>query len=196
MVRKLKDFSKVQKEFMVKIAREAIEDGIMHTKKETPPRCPERLLENGACFVSLHMKDNLRGCIGSLEAHEPLIKNIIRNAKNAAFHDPRFMALQKDEMEDVNIEISILTKPEKMDYIGGRDLIRKLKAPEHGVILSKGGRSATFLPVVWEHFKEGKNYDKIGFLTELCMKAGLNPDDWEKGCDIEIYQAILVKEND
>jgi len=195
-VRKLKDFSEDEKEFMLKIVREVIEDGIMHIEKKIPPRVPVRLLENGACFVSLHMKSDLRGCIGSLEAHEPLIKNIIRNAKNAAFHDPRFMALQKDEMEDIDIEISILTKPEKMVYIDDRDLIRKLKAPEHGVILRKQGRSATFLPIVWEHFKEGKNYDKIGFLTELCMKAGLNIDDWEKDCDIEVYRAILVKEND
>jgi len=193
-VRKLQDFSKAEKEFMLKIARESIEDGVMHIKKEMPKRVPSRLLENGACFVTLTHEGHLRGCIGSLEAHEPLIKNIIRNAYNAAFRDPRFMPVQKDEIEDIDIEISVLTKPKELKYSDERDLLNKLNPPYDGVILSKSGRSATFLPTVWEHFKIDGIYDKIGFLTELCLKAGLDIDEWKKGCKIEIYHTIVIRE--
>jgi AmmeMemoRadiSam system protein A len=194
-VRKLQDFSEEDSVFLLKIARETIENGIMRLKKEVPQRCPKKFLEKGACFVSLHQKGHLRGCIGSLEAHEPLIKNVIRNAYNAAFKDPRFMPLQQNEMEDVDIEISILTKPEELKYSDYKDLLKKLKAPIDGVILEKNHRSATFLPVVWEHFARHNGYDKEGFLAELAIKAGLGPDDW-KDAKIEIYHAILVREND
>jgi len=194
-VRKLQDFSKEEKVFMLKIARETIENAIMHAKKDIPPRCPSRLLEEGACFVTLEHEGHLRGCIGNLEAFEPLIKNIIRNANNAAFSDPRFVPVQQNEVEDLDIEISVLTKPEELKYSNAEDLMKKIKPLFDGIVLSKNRRSATFLPIVWEHFKAGKEYDKVGFLTELCLKAGLDADEWKKECRIEIYHAVLVREN-
>lgn len=188
-MRKLQDFSEKEKDFLLKIARQTIENALDNKKTEVPKNTPPKLLEIGACFVSLHETGQLRGCIGSLEAHEPLIKNVISNAYNAAFRDPRFFPLQKNEL--VQIEISVLTSPKKLKYSDSADLLKKLKAPLDGVVLEKNGRSATFLPVVWEHFARHNGYDKEGFLSELCLKAGLGPDDW-KDAKIEIYHAILI----
>lgn len=187
----MQEFSETEKEFLLKIARKTIENALSDKKTEVPKDTPKKLLGIGACFVSLHSQGQLRGCIGTLEAHEPLIKNVIANAYNAAFRDPRFFPLEKKDK--VKIEISVLTSPSKLKYSDSADLLKKLKAPIDGVILEKNGRSATFLPVVWEHFQRCKAYDKEGFLSELCLKAGLGPDDW-KDAKIEIYHAILIDE--
>jgi AmmeMemoRadiSam system protein A len=191
VVRKLQEFSKKEMDFLLAFARKTI----LTKKVSIPENVPEKFKKKGACFVSLHEQNGeLRGCIGSLESHEPLIRNIARNAINAAFNDPRFDSVEPGEMRNIKIEISILTKPEQLKYSDADDLLKKLKAPDDGVILTKCGRSATFLPVVWEHFKKGNDYDKIRFLSDLSLKAGLDSDDWKEGCKIEIYHAILMEE--
>ena len=90
-MKKLQDFSEEEREYLLTVARQVIENKIMHIEFEMPKDVPQKFLENGACFVTLEQKGQLRGCIGSLEAHESLIKNIIRNAYNSAFKDPRFI---------------------------------------------------------------------------------------------------------
>ena len=93
--------------------------------------------------------------------------------------------MEPGEIKNLRIEISVLTKPEQLRYSDANDLLKKIKAPIDGIILAKGERSATFLPVVWEHFARHNGYDKEGFLSELAMKAGLGPDDWKEGCKFE-----------
>lgn len=132
-------------------------------------------------FVTLKYRGNLRGCIGSLTETEILPKSVERNAVSAAFHDPRFSPLQPEDFDDIAIEVSVLTEPSPLEYSNASDLEAKLRAGIDGVIIKKGGRSATFLPQVWDQLPEPAN-----FLTHLCMKAGLSPDEWRTG-DLTVF---------
>lgn len=142
-------------------------------------------------FVTLKIDDHLRGCIGNLTALEPLKENIPRNAINAAFKDPRFSPLSSDEFERVEIEVSILTEPQPLEYADSRDLLGRLRPDIDGVILSEGAASATFLPQVWEQLPSAKD-----FLSHLCLKAGLPGDAWEKDrLEISTYQVQYFEEH-
>ena len=183
------------------MARETIISTLQKKEIAIPKDCPAKLKEKGAVFVTLEKniagKKHLRGCIGSLTAYRPLVEDLIENSINAAFYDPRFEPVIAEELENVEIEISVLTKPVQLQFSDYNDLLKKIKAPEDGIILSKEGKRSTFLPVVWEHFKTNGRYYKEGFLTELSLKAGLMPNAWkEKECKIEIYHAILIREDE
>jgi hypothetical protein len=154
--------------------------------KIEPSEIPsKKLVEDGACFVSLHIDGELRGCIGSLEAYQPLVFDVIANAYNAANIDSRFYPVAKSEIGKVKISISVLTKPVPFPVSGPVDLLKKLKSGKHGLILEQGLNRATFLPVVWEELK-----DKEEFLTHLSMKAGLSPDGWKSPkTKFKVYEA-------
>ena len=95
-----------------------------------------------------------------------------------------------EELKDIKIEISILTLPKKVQYNGGDDLLAKLNPNKDGVIIKKGFYSATFLPQVWEQLPKRED-----FLSHLCAKAGLEPNQWQKGdLDVEVYNAIILEE--
>ena len=126
-------------------------------------------------FVTLKIHDQLRGCIGNLDATEPITEGVKRNAINAAFNDYRFSPLTTKEFDKVEIEISILSEPKPLEYINSNDLIKKLRPDIDGVIIRKGQASATFLPQVWEQLARPEE-----FLSHLCMKAGLPSDSWKK----------------
>ena len=141
-------------------------------------------------FVTLTMNGHLRGCIGNLSPKESIAEGVRRNALNAAFHDYRFSPLKKKELARVDIEVSILTKQEPLKYIDSADLIKKLRVNVDGVIIRKGGHSATFLPQVWEQLPRPED-----FLTHLCAKAGLPNDAWrETGLDVMTYQVQYFEE--
>ncbi len=133
----------------------------------------EALRDPGASFVTLHARNQLRGCIGSLEAHRPLIEDVSYNAFAAAFRDPRFAPLEAHEMDGLELEISVLSKPEPMEFVSEQDLIRQLRPGRDGLILQEGGNRGTFLPSVWESLPEPRL-----FLQHLKQKAGLPPDYW------------------
>ena len=141
-------------------------------------------------FVTLTKNNQLRGCIGNLTPDKPVRDGVEENAINAAFHDPRFPALSKDELDQINIEISLLTEPQPLDYKDGDDLLARLRPHVDGIILRKGMQSATFLPQVWEQLPE-----KEMFLSHLCLKAGLPAEAWKRG-DLEIltYQVQYFEE--
>ena len=169
--------NKKEKKFLLDLARKSIKHYLEKgTKLDVKPSDvpTKRLTEDGACFVSLHINEELRGCIGSLEAHRPLVMDIIDNSLACAFGDPRFYPLTKDELSKVKISISVLTKPEPFLVKGPDDLLKKLVPGKHGLILEQGIARATFLPVVWEQLPE-----KEEFLSHLSMKAGLSPDGWK-----------------
>ena len=139
--------------------------------------------EQRGTFVTLKIKDQLRGCMGCLTPSETILEGIQRNAINAAFNDPRFPPLTGPELEEAEIEISILTNPRQLEYDTGRDLIKKLRPNIDGVIIGKGLARATFLPQVWEQLPRVED-----FLCHLCRKAGLSPEEWRKGeLDVSIY---------
>ena len=142
------------------------------------------LQEKRGTFVTLKIRGQLRGCMGCLTPSETILEGIQRNALNAAFKDPRFPALTALELEEAEIEISILTNPQELHYTGSNDLLAKLRPNIDGVIISKGISRATFLPQVWEQLPGTED-----FLSHLCRKAGLPFDEWQKGgLDVATYQ--------
>jgi AmmeMemoRadiSam system protein A len=132
----------------------------------------------------------LRGCIGSLTAVESISADVQHNAQNAAFHDPRFGPLTSSELDQVDIEVSILTRPARLAYTDGQDLLTKLRPGIDGVIIRKGSASATFLPQVWQQLP-----DKTDFLAHLCQKAGLSSNAWRSGkLEVKTYQVQYFEE--
>lgn len=145
-----------------------------------------------ATFVTLKIKDQLRGCIGSLTPQGSLAENVKANAINAAFRDTRFRPLREEELAAVHIDISILSEPKPLAYNGGSEVLQKLRPGVDGVILSLGGASATFLPQVWQQLPEPEQ-----FLGQLCRKAGLSPSSWrDQHPQIEIYEVDCFAEGE
>jgi len=134
---------------------------------------PEALRQPRATFVTLHLNGELRGCIGTLEAHQPLVLDVAQNAYSAAFSDPRFMPVIATEAEQLEIHISILNPAQEMHFSSQRDLIGQLRPGVDGLILQEGPRRGTFLPSVWEQLPRPEE-----FLAHLKLKAGLPPDYW------------------
>ncbi len=147
-----------------------------------------KLKEDGASFVTLTKNGKLRGCIGSLTACQPLIEDIIYNAKNAAFRDPRFSKLTREELHVTDVEVSILTKPKLLKYNDMEDLKNKIRPNIDGVILELNSKQATFLPQVWEELPEFEN-----FFGHLLSKARLPMDSFKNFPTIHIYQVIKYK---
>jgi AmmeMemoRadiSam system protein A len=138
---------------------------------------PEALCAERAAFVTLHRKGRLRGCIGHLEAVQPLALEVAENAYAAAFRDPRFPPLTEAELDGLQIEISVLTPPQAIAFRSEADLLTQLQPGIDGLILSEndspGARRGTFLPSVWEQLPRRQD-----FLRHLKLKAGLSPDHW------------------
>jgi AmmeMemoRadiSam system protein B/AmmeMemoRadiSam system protein A len=148
------------------------------------------LQDKSGVFVTLKKHGELRGCIGTLQAYESIVHNVSDHALNAAFHDPRFSPLKDQELEQVCIEVSVLTKPHPLTYADADDLVAKLRPSIDGVTIRKGYASATFLPQVWEQLPRTED-----FLSHLCMKAGLSSKAWrDGGLSVETYQVQYFEE--
>jgi AmmeMemoRadiSam system protein A len=175
-----------EREYLLTLARETIAEATGH-KSAAGPRlsAPPRLNAPGAAFVTLHTRaGELRGCIGSLMAHRPLVEDVRENALAAAFRDPRFPQVKAAELANIVIEVSVLTAPQPLDYDGPEDLIRKLRPNMDGVIIEHGWNRATFLPQVWEQLPSPEE-----FLGHLCYKAGLPSNAWRwPDLEVSIYQ--------
>ncbi|MGD8368339.1 MAG: AmmeMemoRadiSam system protein A [Desulfobacterales bacterium] len=189
----MSDLSRQEREKLLRVARSAIAAALGAADQMEKPDSPTpALLRPQGCFVTLQKGGALRGCIGMLEARSSLLEAVEESAKNAAFHDPRFSPLTKEELEQVDIEISRLTVPEDLHFETPDDLLEKLKPGEHGVILGIGYRRATFLPQVWEQVP-----DKRLFLEHLCRKAGMGRNCWkEKGLSVQVYRVEHFSEKD
>lgn len=142
------------------------------------------LAEQGAAFVTLTQNGQLRGCIGALQAYQPLILDVIEHAATAAMHDYRFSPVQPREVAGLKIEISVLSQPKKIAYGNSEELRRLIRPGVDGVILRDGARRATFLPQVWQQLPE---LDE--FMAHLCLKMGVSADTWKKKkLEISLYQ--------
>ncbi len=185
----INNLSENDKTMLLKLARESITRRLRGepTPKPDPATLSEETTEDGAAFVTLHMRGTLRGCIGSLTAREPLFRNVINNALNAAFSDPRFPPVSLTDMDYVDIEISVLTKPRPIASLG------EFIIGQHGIILSKGVHRAVFLPQVAPE----QGWDLETTLTHLSLKAGLPPDGW-KAEDVryDVFEAIVFGETE
>jgi len=142
------------------------------------------LAEPGATFVTLTQRGQLRGCIGSLEAQRPLAIDVAENAIAAAFRDPRFPPLEKDELPRTRVEVSLLTPAEPFPVASEADALSRLRPGIDGLILSYGRRRATFLPQVWESLPEPRQ-----FVAQLKLKAGLPADFWHEQIALARYGA-------
>ncbi len=179
---------------MLQIARDAITERFTGRQRIDIEKLIKKfpvLAEPGAVFVTLNKNGQLRGCIGSIEAHRPLIEDIIHNAQAAAFNDTRFEPVEPDEMDDITIEISLLTKPEKVDYEDAEDLERKLVPGTDGIILARGFYRAVFLPQVWEKLPGFET-----FFYHLCRKAGLSGDCLDDHPDIYRFRVKIIEEEE
>jgi len=169
------------KKNLLNLARKTIEFALEGKKFEPDEKIKEKYSEKKACFVTLTKNNQLRGCIGSLIAKQELWKEVIENSINSAFNDVRFYPLKKTELKDIDIEISILSKPRQINYNNLGELKEKIK--NKGVLISYSIYSATYLPQVWGQLKTEER-----FLSSLCEKAGLNIDFWKTGkLKVEVY---------
>jgi len=183
----------MKKKILIEIARKSIEEELRGEKlveRDKIVREYPWLAKPGAAFVTLNENRQLRGCIGSIVAHRPLIDDLIHNAKAAAFSDPRFSPVRPEELGKLEIEISLLTPPKELEYSHKTDLKEKIRPGIDGVILRLGNYQATYLPSVWEQIPD---FDT--FFATLCQKAGLAPNCLDAHPVIYTYQAEKIKEN-
>ncbi len=181
--------NKDHQQLLLQVARDSIQQGLQTGKPLAVnlTEYPEELTKQRATFVTLEKYGQLRGCIGMLEAVRPLVKDIAENAFSAAFRDPRFPPLQADELDDLDIHLSILTPAEPMAFSSEQDVLSQLQPGIDGLILEEGYRRGTFLPSVWESLPEPRQ-----FLRHLKQKAGLPPDYWSKNIRIYRYRTEVV----
>ncbi|MBU5689817.1 MAG: AmmeMemoRadiSam system protein A [Candidatus Aenigmarchaeota archaeon] len=190
VMRFMNEYKKQDKKFLLNLARKSIEYFLEKRELLNIENVNEKLKQKKGVFVTLEKNGMLRGCIGTIQPIDPLYIAVIKNAVSAAFYDPRFHPVEYNEMDDIGIEISILTEPKKIIYKNVGELLRKIKIGKDGLIIKSGFKSATFLPQVWE-----KIPDKKLFLSELCLKANLPMDEWKKSkLEIFKYNVISFKE--
>ncbi|MCX6695393.1 MAG: AmmeMemoRadiSam system protein B [Candidatus Altiarchaeota archaeon] len=184
--------SDVEQEFLLKLARRTLNEyyanGSMSQAVYESELTP-RLKKTQGCFVTLNKNGNLRGCIGHILPQKTLYECIIENALNAALYDSRFKPVEKNELSEIEIDVSVLTVPKKLEYSGTQDLLDKLTPMQDGVVLKYGWGGATYLPQVWEQLP-----DKNEFLSSLCVKSGNQADCYTKNPEISLYQAQVFKE--
>ncbi|OGQ65946.1 MAG: AMMECR1 domain-containing protein [Deltaproteobacteria bacterium RIFCSPLOWO2_12_FULL_50_11] len=177
-------FTDNHKKILLETARQSILHGL-NNHKPLPVGAgdlPEELRRHKASFVTLYNKKNLRGCIGMLEATRPLIIDVAENAYAAAFRDPRFSPITREELLDLTISISILSKSTPIDFTSEEDLLQKIRPGIDGLILSENFHRGTFLPSVWKSLPTPR-----AFLDQLKIKAGLPPHYWSDKITIERY---------
>lgn len=175
-----------EKKILLRLAREALEGGVRGEKlpKLKLATFTARLREDGASFVTLTKRGDLRGCVGALEPYQPLAEDVREHSVAAALDDFRFSPVQPAELNEISIEVSRLSVPIPLEYNSPEDLLTKLKPNVDGVILRDGRHRATFLPQVWE-----KLPDRVEFLENLCYKLGAEPNAWrKKHFEIAIYR--------
>lgn len=175
---------KHQQDQLKSIAFDSINYGLRHGEP-LPVQLseyPATSSEPRATFVTLHLNDQLRGCIGSLQAYRPLVQDISENAYAAAFRDPRFPPVNNDEAEQLTIHISVLSPLEDFKVVSEQDLKEKIRPNIDGLVLEYGHQRATFLPSVWESLP-----DASGFIAQLKRKAGMSANFWHPDMIVQRY---------
>jgi AmmeMemoRadiSam system protein A len=176
--------SEDQEKSLLLLARQVITH---YLEKGSPPELEtddETLKQKRGAFVTLKVKDQLRGCIGYPIPHKPLFETIAEVAISAATNDFRFPSLEKKELSATKIEISVLSLPKVVKDI------TEIEVGKHGLIISKGHSRGLLLPQVPTEW----GWDRETFLNHTCKKAGLEEDAWKKGAQIEIFSAQVFSE--
>ncbi len=174
--------------FLVKLARKAVEEKLYRNIEIKPPEnTPEKLWRPGMTFTTIETyhpsgETSLRGCIGFLAPIYPLVVSTIKSALEAAFNDPRFPPLSRDELDNVVFEVTVLSVPRELDLRNRWSLPKQIVIGKHGLVVEKEFFKGTLLPVVPVEYC----WDEETFLAETCLKAGLNPDCWLEN-DVKVY---------
>jgi uncharacterized protein len=179
-------FSDSDKSLMVSLAKDAVEMFVKSGERASLKDVPQSFKQKLACFVTLNDKRDLRGCIGTIEPYASLYESIVDNAIAAASRDHRFTPVSEDELKDLSYEVSVLSKPEPYEPKSPDELLLNIK--NKGLIIRKDFRSAVYLPQVWEHFSESKE-----FLSSLCRKAGLSGNEWKDYRSMKFFVFSLLK---
>ncbi|MDA0342278.1 MAG: AmmeMemoRadiSam system protein B [Proteobacteria bacterium] len=156
--------------------RQALQFGVENGRAPTVnygPGVSKSLTAMRASFVSLKINGRLRGCIGSVVAHQALLPDVVANAYKAGFGDPRFGPLTLEELEQLDIEVSLLSFPRLMQFEDEADLVRQVRPDKDGLILQDQGRRGLFLPSVWQGLPKAED-----FIRQLKRKAGFELDHW------------------
>lgn len=182
-------------EFLVRLARSAIEAYLRDGTRIFVPETPEKLRRKCGVFVTLRKlvdgEKALRGCIGYPYPTHTLVDALIDSAINSAVGDPRFPPVSLDEMDSIVVEVSVLTPPELVEAEDPRDYPRLIKVGRDGLIVERGLYRGLLLPQVPVEF----GWDEEEFLSQCCIKAGLPPDYWlVEGTKIYRFQAIVFEE--
>lgn len=198
-----------EQKYLLALARHAIMEKLgMKTNLNENPKEQDFpvLYERRGVFVTLTESGKLRGCIGNIFAVNSIKDAVSENAVAAAFDDPRFNSVQENEINELEIEISILSKPEIFKYSSIDELLAKLEKEHPGVVIKSGPHKATFLPQVWDEIADAET-----FLSHLCMKAGLDADYWrlrngnlsesddnnlQTKFEVSLYTVLNFKESD
>jgi AmmeMemoRadiSam system protein A len=183
------EFNEEERKILLDWAKASIEYGLETGRPISPDlsQFPEKFSERRATFVTLEKHKQLRGCIGTLEAIRPLLEDITQNAFAAAFNDPRFLPVQRNELDDLAIHISVLSPAKPMTFTSEQDLITQLHPGIDGLIIEDKGRRGTFLPSVWESLPKPED-----FLSHLKLKAGLPENYWSNTIKIYRYTTEMI----
>lgn len=183
------NLSAEDKNDLLVIARQSIQYGLTHSSPmKVDVQSYNRTLQTQcATFVTLNLEHQLRGCIGTLEAYQSLVKDVADHAFAAAFNDPRFKPVSSIEEPQLDIHISILTPAETMHCNSEEDLLQQLQKGIDGLILKSGHHQATFLPAVWETLPDSRQ-----FVQHLKIKAGLDKNFWSKDIQLQRYHTLSI----
>ena len=168
-------FSQEEGKILLQLARESLENKLLHRGHDLLRLHRAPFDGFFGCFVTLTINKRLRGCIGQIEGDLSLFEAVSAYAVKSALQDPRFEPLSAEELKETKLEISVLTAPEEIKGENKEERLTQIRPFIDGVVIEQGGRRATFLPQVWDSLKE-----KELFLNELCKKAGLPAQAWEK----------------
>ena len=185
----MQPYSTAEKNLILDIATNAIKFGL-ETQQVLPLKLtdyPKKLSADGASFVTLEINQQLRGCIGTLEAYQPLIQDIAQNAYAAAFRDPRFPPLTTKEYPHITKHISILSSTIPIIFTSEQDLLQQLRPGIDGLVLADQGKRGTFLPTVWQSLPTPKL-----FLNQLKLKAGLPTNYWSTTIQVARYTVEVI----
>ncbi|MRR53021.1 MAG: AmmeMemoRadiSam system protein A [Deltaproteobacteria bacterium] len=169
---------------LLTLARKTIVNYVKHGQLEEIPFQDEGLTCKSGCFVTIKTHGNLRGCIGCFTAEKPLWQTVQEFAIAAASRDPRFYPLHQDELDDITIEISVLSSLKKIESID------EIQVGTHGLYIEKNMYRGVLLPQVATEY----GWDRTTFLTQTCLKAGLESDAWISGADLYIFSAQIFGE--
>ena len=174
---------------LVDVAWRAIHAGLADARRLAvrAAEYPEPVREFRATFVTLHRRGDLRGCMGTILPHRPLVEDVAHNAYSAAFGDPRFPPLEGHELDGLDLHLSVLSPLEAMAFRSEADLLGQIRPGLDGLLLEDGRHVGTFLPSVWESLPE-----PVAFWRALKRKAGLPADYWSASLRVSRYTATSV----